>query len=265
MGVIGQNLIIDGARAHEWRKEMAGGATYYVRRRGSNYDCPDCDSLCGYPIPIDVPFERLHSRCVCWAEYHYDEMPGTEDEFKERREEYERLKKDPNYKDVEFNPKNGGLKATHKKHSFKNKKKDQKFFGGKYTGSDLELNCQDNLFRMGKSAILEQEGIKVNSATTLTALDATINGTRMDIRSITEMNENTIRNNIHSKDRQAKKFNALYPSLSTNSLCLYFQDPFMFEETVVRKGLDAAKKLNGSIITRLICVVNGWDDWIIIE
>lgn len=32
------------------------------------------------------------------------------------RREYERLKADPNYTDVEFNPKNGGLKATHVEH-----------------------------------------------------------------------------------------------------------------------------------------------------
>ncbi len=34
------------------------------------------------------------------------------------RREYERLKADPNYKDVAFNPDNGGLKATHIGHNF---------------------------------------------------------------------------------------------------------------------------------------------------
>lgn len=37
---------------------------------------------------------------------------------KERRAEYERLKKDENYTDVEFDEKTGGLKATHKEHNF---------------------------------------------------------------------------------------------------------------------------------------------------
>jgi hypothetical protein len=77
LAVIGQNLIIDASRRQEWREESAKGATYYIRRRGSTYDCPDCDELCGYPIPIDQPFIRLHSRCVCFPEYHYDKMPTT--------------------------------------------------------------------------------------------------------------------------------------------------------------------------------------------
>lgn len=38
------------------------------------------------------------------------------------RKEYERLKADPNYKDVGFNHKNGGLKATHIEHNFDKEK-----------------------------------------------------------------------------------------------------------------------------------------------
>ena len=41
------------------------------------------------------------------------------------RREYERLKADPSYTDVEFNPKNGGLKASHVGHNFDKN-------GGKY-------------------------------------------------------------------------------------------------------------------------------------
>lgn len=75
LAVIGQNAIIGGARYAEWMNEQENGATYYIRRRGSSYDCKTCDSLCGYPIPISEPFEVPHSRCVCWPEYHYDKMP----------------------------------------------------------------------------------------------------------------------------------------------------------------------------------------------
>lgn len=73
LAVIGQDAIINAGRRTEWMNARENGAKYYIRRRGSSYDCPDCDSLCGYPIPIDTPFEWLHSRCMCWAEYHYDE------------------------------------------------------------------------------------------------------------------------------------------------------------------------------------------------
>ena len=75
IGIIGQNAIIGTARRAEWEDESAKGATYYIRRRGSYFDCPDCDSLCGYPIPIEVPFEIKHSRCCCFPEYHYDTIP----------------------------------------------------------------------------------------------------------------------------------------------------------------------------------------------
>lgn len=77
MAVIGQNAIISAARYAEWVDAMAKGAAYYIRRRGSGYDCPDCDEMCGFPIPIDVQFEFLHSRCMCFPEYHFEEMPNV--------------------------------------------------------------------------------------------------------------------------------------------------------------------------------------------
>jgi hypothetical protein len=72
IAIIGQNAIVSAARRAEWEDARAKGATYYIRQRGSNYECPECDSLCGYPIPIDEPFEFVHSHCMCIAEYHYD-------------------------------------------------------------------------------------------------------------------------------------------------------------------------------------------------
>lgn len=75
--IIGQNAIVGASRRAEQREERRAGATYYIRRRGSGYDCPDCDELCGFPIPIDEPFVILHSHCMCWAEYHYEPMPNV--------------------------------------------------------------------------------------------------------------------------------------------------------------------------------------------
>lgn len=74
LAVIGQNAVISSARFAEWRNAMANGATYYIRRRGSSYHCPECDEMCGYAIPISTPFQFLHSRCMCWPEYHYEPM-----------------------------------------------------------------------------------------------------------------------------------------------------------------------------------------------
>ena len=75
MAVIGQNAIIGATRYAEWYDAMENGAEYYVRHRGSNYDCPDCDDLCGYPIPITTPFLFLHSRCMCYPEYFFGQEP----------------------------------------------------------------------------------------------------------------------------------------------------------------------------------------------
>lgn len=72
IAVLGQNAIALAARRAEQRNEKDNGATYYIRRRGSNYDCDECDDLCGYPIPIDEPFDIPHSRCMCYPEYHRD-------------------------------------------------------------------------------------------------------------------------------------------------------------------------------------------------
>lgn len=71
ISVIGQDAIISAYRHAEWMQAMARGADYYIRHRGSGYDCPECDSLCGRPIPIYIPFEWTHARCMCWPEYHY--------------------------------------------------------------------------------------------------------------------------------------------------------------------------------------------------
>lgn len=75
IALIGQDGIISAARFAEWLDESRKGATYYIRRRGSTFHCPQCDSECGIPIPITMPFEESHARCMCWPEYHYEEIP----------------------------------------------------------------------------------------------------------------------------------------------------------------------------------------------
>ncbi|MBR5414187.1 MAG: hypothetical protein IK114_14345 [Fibrobacter sp.] len=74
LSLIGADLITDAARYAEWVDAMENGALYYVLRRGSSYDCPECDSMCGKPIPIDTPFERPHPRCQCYPEYIFEPM-----------------------------------------------------------------------------------------------------------------------------------------------------------------------------------------------
>jgi len=73
--LIGQGIILSGARYAEQEDEKANGATYYIRRRGSTYDCTDCEEMANIPIPIEVPFVIPHPRCVCFPEYHNEPIP----------------------------------------------------------------------------------------------------------------------------------------------------------------------------------------------
>ncbi len=65
--------------------------------------------------------------------------------IEERRKEYEQYKNDPDYLDVQFNPENGALMATHKDHNFDK-------IGGKY-----EIQAQKAGFKNGDSVIFGQE------------------------------------------------------------------------------------------------------------
>ena len=72
IALIGQDAIVNAVRLAEWMDASANGAVYYIRRRGSNYDCDICEDLANVPIPIEVPWEFTHSRCMCYPEYHYE-------------------------------------------------------------------------------------------------------------------------------------------------------------------------------------------------
>ena len=44
------------------------GAIGYIIHRGSTYDCPHCDSNCGFVIPLNNIRVPQHPRCCCWTE-----------------------------------------------------------------------------------------------------------------------------------------------------------------------------------------------------
>lgn len=44
------------------------GAIGYTIHRGSSYDCPHCDSNCGFVIPLNDIRLPQHNRCCCWSE-----------------------------------------------------------------------------------------------------------------------------------------------------------------------------------------------------
>lgn len=75
LAVIGQNAILSATRFAEWQDAKEKGAEYYIRRRGSNYDCDVCEDMANIPIPIKEPFLVPHSRCLCYPEYHFEPLP----------------------------------------------------------------------------------------------------------------------------------------------------------------------------------------------
>lgn len=44
------------------------GAIGYIIHRGSSFDCPHCDSNCGFVIPLNDIRLPQHNRCCCWSE-----------------------------------------------------------------------------------------------------------------------------------------------------------------------------------------------------
>ncbi|MDO4213197.1 MAG: hypothetical protein Q4D10_03545 [Bacteroidales bacterium] len=166
----------------------------------------------------------------------------------------EMLKADKSYTGVEYNPETGGLKATHISH--KRDGKDEEKVLGEFTGKQLEVRCQDTIFRKGGTCILEAESVRVNGEWA-SCLDATIMGERMDIASITKNGNNTVFNTITRKEDQLMKFNTSFEA-GAHSLALYFEDPTMFNERAVRDALTrylGHRHYHGAIDT-IYCVLN---------
>ena len=138
-----------------WMREQGiqmreSGASGYYQLRGSTFNCDLCDDEVGFHPNLDeietAPYPHPHCKCYRVPIYPVEDSSISENTArKNRREEYERLLQDPNYKDVEYNPENGGLKATHIYHNFDK-------IGGKY-----EKHVQNAGFKAGHSVIFGAE------------------------------------------------------------------------------------------------------------
>lgn len=169
--------------------------------------------------------------------------------IEEHHKEYISLHNNPDYKDVDFDWKTGGVKATHVGHEVHSADKEETFFkeltkdGKGLTSTQLEYKCQDILYRLGNSAILCEEGIINTSGSFDTALDLLLNGKRTDIRSITTPTE-SYRNRLVKKNIQLGKFNSLsYVTEKADSICLYFHKPSMFSSEKMKESILELKKI----------------------
>lgn len=189
--------------------------------------------------------------------------------IKKRREEYRRLLKDDSYTEVKFNKKTGGLRANHIGHITHDGPKAERFFE-ELTSTDLENECQMQLFRMGHKVLFLDE-LKKKRGQQLPALDMELNGVLMDIRSVT--GNGWYSNIFGAKNDQLRRFNSREDiSASADSLCLYFHDARLFDREKMKRSINFFKyqrNNNGEPIERFLkhvyCVVKGQEDILIFD
>ncbi|MCC8072377.1 MAG: hypothetical protein LIO90_11335 [Bacteroidales bacterium] len=183
--------------------------------------------------------------------------------IEEHRREYEQYKNNSDYIDVLFDEETGGLKGRHKSHveTPAIHAKERKYFSTEtfegYTGKDLELLCQNVLYKRGYSCILVDEKVIDSSKQLLSILDSLTNGKPMDIKSITETGPNTIHNALNNKVKQIRKFNN-HSSIKADSVIMYFHTSTLFDSFKVKEALVAEQKA-GSSIKEVICVIGDKD------
>ena len=162
----------------------------------------------------------------------------------ENRREYERLKKDPNYKYVKYDETSGAVRAEHKGHIVHDKK-EERFFkeltknGKGLTSTQLERCCQSNIFGMGHTAILQNEKTYRPDGTQLPALDLNLDGKLMDIASITTAKR--YGNALMAKNRQMGNVKR-QTGVESDSVCLYFHNPNCFSESQLLNDIEWYKQ-----------------------
>ncbi len=152
--------------------------------------------------------------------------------------EFKRLKADPNYSDVKYDKKSGGLSAIHKEHNF-----DPTIGKFGIPRGDYERLTINVLRENGYSVILESE----QSAQGIKVADGILNNVVMDIKAVEGVGRWTIKNKFDSACSQKVK-----------SVVLYFHDRAMFDESKVRQGWDYyTSDMRGrtQTIERILCVV----------
>ena len=138
-----------------------------------------------------------------------------------RREEnfqtYLRLKIDPNYIDVTFDEKSGGVSAVHKEHKFD---KQTGPFG--YKRGQYETDAMILLREKGHLVILNSEFPK---GTGIKSCDAILDGSLTEIKAIESLGRWTIRTKIANAVKQG-----------AGIVVLYYPDSSLYAESSVQSG-----------------------------
>ena len=215
---------------------------YTIRR------CRDCDIAKGKLKLAFIPDNEVCAACKLVRQCFEGKTRKSElKRIEENRKLYDKLSKDKRYKDVEFDPETGALKATHIGHNDRNA-----------PGFVLEKKLVDALYKCGHSVILCDEQKKGRDGNVLVSLDMVLDGVRMDIKSITK-NKNFYGSVIREKNKQIVKFNAR-PDVheSADTLCIYFDDPTMFSPEKITKGYEYMVERTSRAIQlhHIVCIIN---------
>lgn len=226
-----------------WMKELSmeheddGAAGYYVLR-GSSYPCETCDSMVGFHKMEDIDgYPPYHGHCCCYvipifpAETKVEETTSS---TQDRREEYERYQQDPGYTDVEYNPQNGGLKATHLDHNFDKK-----------TGNSEKV-VQQIGFEQGHSVILERERHDLQNVKNT---EGSWDGMKMEIASATTGSHNNL---VHAISHCASK-----PDVEVAVVHIPIGTPIGKMESAVRgfAGLEKSNPQQWHKFTEIIFII----------
>lgn len=180
--------------------------------------------------------------------------------IEEHRKAFDELVASGNYTDLEFNPQTGAYKATHIGHISHDNPNEDRYFAERLSATQLEKLCQNILYKSGHSAILAEEGSLGSNHRILPALDLIMDGRPMDIRAITTMGKNTIRNALSTKNRQIYNVE-VKTGVKANSVCLYFHDSSMYKEGNIQQAINDYKNVNRhKNIKHIVCVINGGDN-----
>lgn len=226
-----------------WMKEKSleqeedGAAGYYVLR-GSSYPCETCDSMVGFHKMDDIEgYPPYHGHCCCYVIPIYPAAAKAEEtpsSTQDRREEYERYQQDPDYTDVEYNPQNGGLKATHLDHNFDKK-----------TGNSEKV-VQQIGFEQGHSVILERERHDLQNVKNT---EGSWDGMKMEIASATTGSHNNL---VHAISHCASK-----PDVEVAVVHIPIGTPIGKMESAVRgfAGLEKSNPQQWHKFTEIIFII----------
>jgi hypothetical protein len=152
---------------------------------------------------------------------------------------FEEMKADDRYKQVLFDKRSGGVLAIHKSHNTDTG--DREYFGGTMSGSDLERECAMQLFHSGHKVILCDEKKRKNNSVIYPALDMQLDGVMMDIKAMATPTD-SYRATFFKKEQQIIKYNKREDvSTTADTLCIYFHDPSMFDEKVLKRSINKYK------------------------